>query len=286
MRRIKGFTLIELLVVIAVIALLLAILIPTLQRIRRQGKAMVCQSNLRQLGLAFNAYIAANEGRLCPYSSSQRWPDGSAIRTYYWPYLLMPYCGDCNDVFLCPATKRYPTGPVGLIWPTDMQWYIPLKWTYESIPLEDWAPPHFYGSYGMNIWLGTLELSVRAFNSRRQTWYWTTPDARGAANVPVLCDHLDSMCSTGSGVEGIGPPPLHEGWAEGIGRGQQVRLCINRHNGGINSLFLDGSVRKVGLKELWTLKWNRQDNTANRWTRAGGVQPEDWPGWMRGFKDY
>jgi hypothetical protein len=51
-------------------------------------------------------------------------------------------------------------------------------------------------------------------------------------------------------------------------------------------VFLDGSVRKVGLKELWTLKWFPQYDTANRWTKAGGVRPEDWPQWMRGFKDY
>lgn len=63
-------------------------------------------------------------------------------------------------------------------------------------------------------------------------------------------------------------------------------ISINRHNGGINMLFLDISVRKVGLKELWTLKWNREFNTAGPWTKAGSVQPEDWPEWMRGFEDY
>jgi len=54
-------------------------------------------------------------------------------------------------------------------------------------------------------------------------------------------------------------------------------VCIDRHNGGINSLFLDFSVRKVGLKELWMLKWDKSFNTANYWTKAGGVLPEDWP---------
>lgn len=63
-------------------------------------------------------------------------------------------------------------------------------------------------------------------------------------------------------------------------------FCINRHSGHVNGLFLDWSVRKIGLKELWTLKWNPQFNTADKWTRAGGVQPEDWPAWMRRFKDY
>jgi hypothetical protein len=51
-------------------------------------------------------------------------------------------------------------------------------------------------------------------------------------------------------------------------------------------LFMDWSVRKVGLKELWTLKWHRSYDTAGPWTKAGGVKPEDWPQWMRIFKDY
>ena len=62
--------------------------------------------------------------------------------------------------------------------------------------------------------------------------------------------------------------------------------CINRHNGYVNGLFFDWSVRRVGLKELWTLKWHRKFNVAGPWTKAGGARPEDWPEWMRGFKDY
>ena len=54
----------------------------------------------------------------------------------------------------------------------------------------------------------------------------------------------------------------------------------------LNGLFMDWSVRKIGLKELWTLKWHPQFNTANEWTKAGGAQPEDCPEWMRKFKDY
>jgi prepilin-type processing-associated H-X9-DG protein len=62
--------------------------------------------------------------------------------------------------------------------------------------------------------------------------------------------------------------------------------CINRHNGHVNGLLLDWSVRKIGLKELWTLKWDKQFDTANKWTKAGGMKPENWPKWMRNFKDY
>jgi hypothetical protein len=49
---------------------------------------------------------------------------------------------------------------------------------------------------------------------------------------------------------------------------------------------MDWSVRKVGLKELWTLKWHRNFDTSGPWTKAGGVKPDDWPKWMRNFRDY
>lgn len=73
------------------------------------------------------------------------------------------------------------------------------------------------------------------------------------------------------------PPPTEE---------EETSCCINRHNGSVNCLFLDWSVRKVGLKELWKLKWHKDFNTNGPWTQSGGVKPEDWPQWMRGFKDY
>ncbi len=61
---------------------------------------------------------------------------------------------------------------------------------------------------------------------------------------------------------------------------------MNRHNGFVNVVFMDWSSRKVGVKELWILKWHREFDTAGPCTKAGGVQPENWPQWMRSFKEY
>lgn len=63
MRTRNGFTLIELLVVISIIALLMGILMPSLQRVRKQAKYIVCSAHLRDVGLGLILYQNDNEGR-------------------------------------------------------------------------------------------------------------------------------------------------------------------------------------------------------------------------------
>jgi prepilin-type N-terminal cleavage/methylation domain-containing protein len=64
MRGRRAFTLIELLVVIAVIAILMAILMPALQRARGQGQRAACLSNCKQLGLAWTMYADENDDKI------------------------------------------------------------------------------------------------------------------------------------------------------------------------------------------------------------------------------
>ncbi|MCC5843615.1 MAG: DUF1559 domain-containing protein [Verrucomicrobia bacterium] len=75
----RGFTLIEMLVVIAIIALLVAIITPTVSRAMDGAKTTQCMSNLRQAGLALTMYAAENHGYLPPAGS---W-GGQSAPTWY-----------------------------------------------------------------------------------------------------------------------------------------------------------------------------------------------------------
>ena len=71
-----AFTLIELLVVIAIIGLLSALLFPVFARVREEGRATACSSNLKQLGIAFQQYTQDSGGKYPLAANLQRWANG------------------------------------------------------------------------------------------------------------------------------------------------------------------------------------------------------------------
>lgn len=96
MRKRRAFTLIELLVVIAVVALLMAILLPTLHRIRKQARAVVCRANLRQWALIFKSYTSSSEGAL----HNQGFCEIAAPE--FWMYWLTHNAPGTEKIRCCP----------------------------------------------------------------------------------------------------------------------------------------------------------------------------------------
>ena len=66
----RAFTLIELLVVVAIVVVLIALLLPTLGKARRQSKSTICQSNLRAIGIGFSAYASEENDVIMPLGQS------------------------------------------------------------------------------------------------------------------------------------------------------------------------------------------------------------------------
>ena len=270
-----AFTLIELLVVISIIALLVAILLPALQKARKQARAAVCQANLKQWGSVLVLYTEDSQGLLPEQMGGALW------------FLRGPFIaeGDPNKprVFQDIRAKGIACCPMAVrtadddnapghfrAWGGTSRLEGKFGSTFEAWEIIQ-PPPRFRGSYGFNHWLfqkTLFDTTIPLDSIHRQPCLDIFP-FRNRARIPVLLD------STSPNVLVISDFPP---WTTSV--------CINRHNGYVNGLFMDWSIRKIGLKELWTLKWNMQFNTANEWTKAGGVRPDDWPQWMRGFKDY
>ncbi len=244
MNRRKGFTLIELLVVIAVIAVLMGILMPSLQRVRAQAKGVMCQTHLREWGLVWSMYINENRGRF-PQYLGHNWMDG--LREYY---------AENDDILFCPMTSKT----------MRLEERAPVRYAVISSNGEP------VGSYALNEWVYD---SDHTGSGRSLSDYWRHAQHKNMYNIPVMGDGAWRSDAQPNHTDA---PPEYEGQPRSGVNSDEIRIfAVPRHSNGINMLFMDWSIRQVGLKALWRLKWHQSSN-------ANYPSPL-WPDWMAGFSE-
>ena len=268
----RGFTLIELLVVIAIIAVLMGILMPALNRVREQGRSTACKANLRSWGLIWRMYSDEHDGKFSP-GNRVGWARGD------WVLSLRKYWADKDSILLCPSAKKRLVNSGGGVqaWGDDRHSYV--QGNYGDVPGE-------VCSYGYNLWLFTLPPNVNVLQGRPRELHYDSSYSGKMGNVPLF---LDSMWRGGgpwygdaSGrpsnptYNGIRPPDFNGQWS-GYNK-EMMHFAIDRHSRGVNAVMMAGSVRPVGIKGLWSLKWHRKYDERRGFTG-------EWPNWMSSFSD-
>lgn len=257
----KGFTLIELLVVIAIIAVLMAILMPSLRRAKEQAKMIKCQANLKQWATTIAIYVQENDGKF--YSGLTR-------EGFDWvgqlPENLKSY--QKNKLWFCPSAQK-PQSLAGANLNIYNAWGV---YTGTNVYGQDGMA----GSYGINGYVLNSSPGASFEGGRNTSNNWRTPDVPGASRIPLMAEAL-RYDFWPLDTEG----PAADEYAAWTSTNHMARVCINRHQGFINMSFCDYSIQKVGLKQLWRLKWHKQFNTSGPWTSPTAA----WPNWIKPFQD-
>jgi prepilin-type N-terminal cleavage/methylation domain-containing protein/prepilin-type processing-associated H-X9-DG protein len=242
----RGFTLIELLVVIAIIALLVSILLPSLQSAREHAIRLTCQTNMRGWTNAILQYGSANGDILVPYAIKggnrvSDWPDGQ-----YWANMLVTedFCDAENaadvdvdndsSIFRCPQGRsenpsieagRWPWARGNPRGPEDYVWY--------NYRLDDnYMPVEILGT-GVRSWY-----SLNAWNRGWAVTPWVTGE--GTYDDIHRIGNIRRASATVIGLEGGAANNSDDGYY--WGRIAARHAPFSGDNGLSNMSFLDGHV--------------------------------------------
>jgi prepilin-type N-terminal cleavage/methylation domain-containing protein len=244
----KAFTLIELLVVISIIALLLSVLMPALNKVRDLARAAVCQSNLKNWGTFYQLYASDFSGSFPVWDpDSDQWTYRETFSKYYKDYNI-------EKLKSCPSAKKLPN--IGNNTHPQLGHEFGgthYAWLLTNVPPED---PKASGGYGENSWIRTMK--DETFASYNEKTWKSFLNVKRPDMVPLLLD-----------ARWIGAWPDN---SQGMPRSSYVPenvfynfynwksvecFAMRRHKDGINAVFSDLAAHQVKAEELWKLKWHK-----------------------------
>jgi prepilin-type N-terminal cleavage/methylation domain-containing protein/prepilin-type processing-associated H-X9-DG protein len=276
----RGFTLVELLVVIGIIAVLIGILLPALNKARKSSRTLACLSNVRQLTISMIQYWQENKG-FTPYYNKGKDDDGNnQIDQREWmAQVVRP--SELNKVRLCPeATEYNPAYANNLT--QNMPGAAFACWGPGGQALQDPINKQpLTGSYCYNGYLirkhgsgndhtlagggqandPVIDPQVTPYNPTAPGKLWTYPLFQKTTFIPVIMDGTwdsawpkETDAPPANLYSPAGGPPMAIG-------NNWTRVCMARHNMAINVSFADGHAETVDLPNLWNLRWHSQWDT-------------------------